>query len=71
MQNINRPFEERIDVEYSDWMNQKNQIVALTVTCRIQFLAILMLACALGFIMFAQPHLDSLPYSGLFFDTAK
>ncbi|MCC7526927.1 MAG: hypothetical protein IT342_00310 [Candidatus Melainabacteria bacterium] len=71
MQNINHPIEERIDVDHSDWMRQKNEILALTVTIRIQFLAILILACALGFIMFAQPHLDALPYSGIFFDLAN
>ena len=71
MQNINHPIEERIDVDYSDWMRQKNEIVALTVTIRIQFLAILILACALGFIMFAQPQLDALPYSSIFIDPAK
>lgn len=69
MSNSNHPIEERIDVDYSDWVSQKNQILALTVTCRVQFLAILILACALGFIMLAQPHLDSLPYSSIFFDT--
>jgi len=71
MQNTNHPFEERIDVDYSDWMHQKNEILALNVTIRIQFLAILILATALGFTLFAQPHLDTLPYSSIFFDTQK
>lgn len=71
MQNINHPIEERIDVDHSDWMRQKNEIVALTVTIHIQFLAIFILACALGFIMFAQPHLDALPYSSIFIDPAN
>jgi hypothetical protein len=71
MQNLNRPIEERIDVDYSDWMHQKNEIVALNVTIRVQFLAIVILAAALGFILFAQPQLDALPYSSIFFDTPK
>ncbi len=71
MLNLNHPIEERIDVEHSTWMRQKNEILALTVTVRIQFLAILILACALGFIMLAQPHLDALPYSSIFFDTPR
>lgn len=71
MQNINHPIEERIDVDYSDWMHQKNEILALNVTIRIQFAAILILATALGFILFAQPQLDALPYSSIFFDTPK
>jgi hypothetical protein len=71
MSKSNHPIEERIDVDYSDWMHQKNQILALTVTCRVQFLAILILACALGFIMFAQPQLDSLPYSSIYFDPPR
>jgi len=68
MQNFNYPIEQRIDVDYSDWMHQKNEILALNVTIRIQFMAILILATALGFILFAQPHLDALPYSSIFFD---
>ncbi len=71
MHNINHPIEERIDVDYSDWMRQKNEILALTVTIRIQFLAIVILAAAIGFILFAQPQLDALPYSSIFFETAK
>lgn len=71
MQNLNRPIEERIDVDYSDWMHQKNEIVALNVTIRVQFLAIVILAATLGFILFAQPQLDALPYSSIFFDTPK
>jgi hypothetical protein len=71
MLNFNHPIEERIDVEHSAWMRQKNEILALTITVRIQFLAILILACALGFIMFAQPQLDALPYSSIFFEPAK
>ncbi len=66
MLNINHPIEERIDVEHSAWMRQKNEILALTVTVRIQFMAILILACALGFIMFAQPQLDARPYTSIF-----
>jgi hypothetical protein len=62
MHNSQYSLEERIDVDLSDWMHQKNQILALKVTCRIQFVAIIMLAVALGFLMFAQPHLDALPY---------
>ncbi len=71
MLNFNHPIEERIDVDHSAWMRQKNEILALTITIRIQFLAILILACALGFIMFAQPQLDALPYSSIFFDSTK
>ena len=69
MQNFNQPFEERIDVDYSDWLHQRNEILALTVTIRVQFLAILILAATIGFILFAQPHLDTLPYSSILFDT--
>lgn len=71
MQNFNHPIEQRIDVDYSDWMHQKNEILALNVTIRIQFMAILILATALGFILFAQPHLDALPYSSIFFDPPR
>lgn len=71
MLNINHPIEERIDVDHSSWMRQKNEILALTVTVRIQFLAIVILACALGFVMLAQPQLDTLPYSGIFFEPSK
>jgi hypothetical protein len=71
LHNFNQSFEERIDVDYSDWMHQKNEIVALTVTIRVQFMAIVILATALGFILFAQPQLDALPYSSIFFDTPK
>lgn len=63
MHNTQYSLEERIDVELSDWMHQKNQILALKVTCRIQFVAIIMLAVALGFLMLAQPHLDAMPYA--------
>jgi hypothetical protein len=71
MLNINHPIEERIDVDHSSWMRQKNEILALTLTVRIQFLAIVILACALGFVMLAQPQLDALPYSGIFFEPSK
>lgn len=61
-------FEDRIDVEYADWLHQKNHILALQVTCRVQFAAIIILALALGFLMVAEPSLHTRPFPFLFIE---
>ncbi|HEY9787734.1 MAG TPA: hypothetical protein V6D17_20265 [Candidatus Obscuribacterales bacterium] len=64
------PYEDRIDVDHADWLRQKNHILTLEITCRIQFVAILILAAALGFVMFAEPRLDR-EYSGILFSATE